>query len=101
MVGEKLRTIPKLQDVNSDLQNRALQTGLVIDRDTASHLGLTPQAIDNALHDAFGQRHVSTMYEGTNQFHGQMLTFHTTPVVYLYLDRFALGSAARKYFGRL
>ncbi len=58
-----------LQDVNSDLQNRALKAGLVIDRDTASRLGLTPQMIDNALYDAFGQRQVSTMYKGINQYH--------------------------------
>jgi multidrug efflux pump len=69
VVGEKLRTIPELQDVNSDLQDRALQTGLVIDRNTASRLGLTPQSIDNVLYDAFGQRQVSTMYEGINQYH--------------------------------
>ena len=44
VVEEKLRTVPEVQDVNSDLQNRALQAGLVIDRDTASRLGLTPQS---------------------------------------------------------
>ena len=55
--------------MNSDLQNRGLQAGLVIDRDTASRLGLTANAIDNALYDAFGQRQVSTMYKGINQYH--------------------------------
>ena len=55
--------------MNSDLQNRGLQAGLVIDRDTASRLGLTAKAIDNALYDAFGQRQVSTMYKGMNQYH--------------------------------
>jgi multidrug efflux pump len=69
LVQQKLRTIPELQDVNSDLQNRALKAGLVIDRDTAARLGLTPQTIDNALYDAFGQRQVSTMYKGINQYH--------------------------------
>jgi multidrug efflux pump len=69
VVERKLHTIPELQDVNSDLQNRALKAGLVIDRDTAARLGLTPQAIDNALYDAFGQRQVSTMYKGLNQYH--------------------------------
>jgi multidrug efflux pump len=69
IVERKLRTIPELQDVNSDLQNRALKAGLVIDRDTAARLGLTAQVIDNALYDAFGQRQVSTMYKGMNQYH--------------------------------
>ncbi len=69
VLEQKLRTIPELQDVNSDLQNRALKAGLVIDRDTAARLGLTPQTIDNALYDALGQRQVSTMYKGINQYH--------------------------------
>jgi len=69
VVEQKLRTIPEIQDVNSDLQSRALRAGLVIDRDTAARLGLTPQIIDNALYDSFGQRQVSTMYEGINQYH--------------------------------
>jgi multidrug efflux pump subunit AcrB len=69
LVEQKLRAIPILRDVNSDLQNRALNAGLVIDRDTAARLGLTSQMIDNALYDAFGQRQVSTMYQGINQYH--------------------------------
>ncbi len=67
--GTEAAQDPGLQDVNSDLQNRALKAGLVIDRDTAARLGLTPQMIDNALYDAFGQRQVSTMYKGINQYH--------------------------------
>jgi multidrug efflux pump len=69
VIEQRLRKITYLQDVNSDLQNRALKAGLVIDRDTAARLGLTPQTIDNALYDAFGQRQVSTMYKGINQYH--------------------------------
>ncbi len=69
VVQQKLKTIPEIQDVNNDLQNQALRAGLVIDRDTAGRLGLTPEIIDNALYDAFGQRQVSTMYEGLNQYH--------------------------------
>jgi len=69
LVQQKLRTIPQLQDVNSDLQNKALKAALVIDRDTAARLGVTPQIIDNALYDAFGQRQVSVMYKGINQYH--------------------------------
>ena len=69
VVEQKLRTIPEVQDVNSDLQSRALAANLVIDRDTAARLGLTPQTIDGVLYDAFGQRQVSTMYKGINQYH--------------------------------
>ena len=68
-VEQKLRAVPAVRDVNSDLQNRGLQETLVIDRDTASRLGVTPQMIDNVLNDAFGQRQVSTMYKGINQYH--------------------------------
>ena len=58
-----------LVDVNSDQQNRGLQASLVIDRDTAARLGITPQTIDDTLYDAFGQRQVSTMYTPLNQYH--------------------------------
>jgi multidrug efflux pump len=68
-VQAKLRTLKQLVDVNSDQQNKGLQTTLVIDRPTAARLGITPQAIDNILYDAFGQRQVSTMYEQLNQYH--------------------------------
>ena len=54
--------LPELVDVSSDQQNQGLQATLVIDRDTASRLGITAQLIDNTLYDAFGQRQVSTMY---------------------------------------
>src|SRR6185437_11730939 len=52
----KLQTVPELRDVASDQQNQGLQIQMVIDRDTASRLGITPQNIDDALYDAFGQR---------------------------------------------
>jgi multidrug efflux pump len=66
---QKLRTLPELRDQNSDQQDKGLQAKLIIDRDTASRLGITPQALDNALYDAFGQRQVSTMYRALNQYH--------------------------------
>ncbi len=66
---QKLRSLKELQDVNTDQQDRGLQARLVIDRDTASRLGVSPQDIDNALYDAFGQRQVSTMYRPLNQYH--------------------------------
>jgi len=65
----KLRTLPELRDQNSDQQDKGLQARLVIDRDTASRMGITPQTLDNALYDAFGQRQVSTMYRALNQYH--------------------------------
>jgi multidrug efflux pump len=66
---ESLKKLPELRDQNSDQQDRGLQAKLVIDRDTASRLGITPQTLDNALYDAFGQRQVSTMYRPLNQYH--------------------------------
>ena len=66
---QKLHTLKELRDISSDQQNHGLQASLVIDRHTASRLGLTPALIDNVLYDAFGQRQVSTMYEGINQYH--------------------------------
>jgi multidrug efflux pump len=69
----KIRTalgqIKQLTDVNSDEENGALQTSLVIDRDTATRLGLTAELIDSTLNDAFGQRQVSTIYNPLNQYH--------------------------------
>ncbi|HVP44892.1 MAG TPA: efflux RND transporter permease subunit [Terriglobales bacterium] len=65
----KLQTIPVLKDVASDQLNDGLQAHLVIDRDTASRLGVSMQAIDDTLYDAFGQRQVSTMFTQLNQYH--------------------------------
>ncbi|MGA8610953.1 MAG: efflux RND transporter permease subunit [Xanthobacteraceae bacterium] len=58
-----------LADLNSDQQQKGLETDLVIDRDTASRLGITPSQIDNTLYDAFGQRQVSVIYSAINQYH--------------------------------
>ena len=63
------RTLPEIADVSSDQQNSGLSSNVVIDRDTASRLGLTAQAVDSALYDAFGQRQVSVMYKSINQYH--------------------------------
>ncbi|PYU91666.1 MAG: acriflavine resistance protein B [Acidobacteria bacterium] len=65
----KLGTLPELRDVASDQQNGGLEASLVIDRDTASRLGITPQLIDDTLYDAFGQRQVSTIFTQLNQYH--------------------------------
>ena len=68
-VNVKLRTLSGLLDVNTDQQNHGLEIDLQYDRGTAGRLGVTPQAIDNTLYDAFGQRQVSTMYTPLNQYH--------------------------------
>ncbi|MGC4099564.1 MAG: efflux RND transporter permease subunit [Nitrospira sp.] len=68
-VERRLRTLPEIVDVNSDLQDRGQQSLVVFDRSTASRLGLSPQLIDETLYDAFGQRQVSIMYTPLNQYH--------------------------------
>ena len=67
-IEEKLRGLPQLRDVASDLQANGLQLKLTIDRDTAARLGVLPQAVDDALYDAFGQRQVSTIFTQLNQY---------------------------------
>jgi multidrug efflux pump len=64
----KLRGLPELRDVATDQQNRGLQAKLVIDRDTASRLGILARAVDDSLYDAFGQRQVSTIFTERNQY---------------------------------
>src|SRR5207244_2706447 len=65
----KLQSLPQLRDVASDQQNFGRVARVVIDRDTASRLGITPQMIDDALYDAFGQRQISTIFTQLNQYH--------------------------------
>jgi multidrug efflux pump len=66
---QQLRSATALRDVASDQQNGGLQANLVIDRDSASRLGILPAQIDATLYDAFGQRQVSTIYTQLNQYH--------------------------------
>jgi multidrug efflux pump len=66
---ERLKASPYLQDVNSDQQGNGLTSQLTVDRTTASRLGVDPQTLDDALYSAYGQRQVSTMYTGVNQYH--------------------------------
>jgi len=66
---DKLSHVPEIADVSSDQQNSGLSSDVIMDRDTASRLGLTAQAVDSALYDAFGQRQVSVMYKSINQYH--------------------------------
>jgi multidrug efflux pump len=69
ILQQRLAKVPELRDVNSDQQMHGLQTSLIIDRDTAGRLGVSMLAIDNTLGDAFGQRQVSNIYKGLNQYH--------------------------------
>ena len=66
---ENMKKLPGFTEVNSDQQNQGLQASLVYDRPTAMRLGISPQAIDNTLYDAFGQAQVSVMYTAMNQYH--------------------------------
>jgi multidrug efflux pump len=66
---ERMKAIPEVRDVASDQQNNGVGLFVDIDRDTAGRLGITPQNVDDALYDAFGQRQISTIYTQTNQFH--------------------------------
>ncbi len=68
-IAQALQTVPVIADVNSDQEQKGLETDLVIDRETAARLGLTMSQIDNTLYDAFGQRQVSTIYNPLNQYH--------------------------------
>src|SRR5205823_11751904 len=61
--------LKQLRDVSSDQQNKGLQSTVIIDRQTASRLGVSLAAIDSTLYDCFGQRQVSVMYSGINQYH--------------------------------
>ena len=65
----KLKQLPELEDVATDQQTGGLAVSLVIDRVTASRLGIAPTTIDNTLYDAFGQRQINTMYTQLNQYH--------------------------------
>jgi multidrug efflux pump len=66
---DRLKQLPELEDVASDLQNGGRQVALELDRPTASRLGITAQNVDDALYDGFGQRQVSTLFTQLNQYH--------------------------------
>jgi len=68
-IVDKLKSLPQLTDVATDQLTEGLQANLAIDRDTASRLGILPQAIDDTLYDAFGQRLVSIIFTQLNQYH--------------------------------
>jgi multidrug efflux pump len=66
---DRMAKIPELRDINTDQHMKGLETSLAIDRDTASRMGVNVLDIDNTLGDAFGQRQVSNIYKGLNQYH--------------------------------
>ncbi|HUK33671.1 MAG TPA: multidrug efflux RND transporter permease subunit [Vicinamibacterales bacterium] len=66
---DRLKEVPSMVDVNTDQQNRGLQALVTYDRAEAARYGISPQLADATLYDAFGQRQVSTMYRGQNQYH--------------------------------
>jgi multidrug efflux pump len=68
-VRQALSQLPQLADVNTDQQEKGLQTMVVIDRPTAARMGITPKMIDATLYNAFGQAQVSTIYQALNQYH--------------------------------
>jgi multidrug efflux pump len=72
----KLKDVSELRDVATDQQTSGMAASLVIDRVTASRMGITPQMIDETLYDAFGQREISTMYTQLNQYH---IVLETSP----------------------
>jgi multidrug efflux pump len=79
---DQLKQLPELEDVATDQQLGGLAVTLVIDRVTASRLGIAPTTIDNTLYDAFGQRQINTMYTQVNQYHVILESdpqFQTTP----------------------
>jgi multidrug efflux pump len=69
IVMQRMKALPILRDVNSDQQLKGLQAAVKVDRDTANRLGVSMQAVDNTLDDAFGQRLVSVIYQGRNQYY--------------------------------
>ena len=96
----RLQALPELADVASDQQEGGLQARLVIDRDSASRLGITPQMIDDALYDAYGQRQISIMFTQLNQYRVVLEvepSFRTAPrdLGTLYVRTAAAGAAAR------
>jgi hydrophobe/amphiphile efflux-1 (HAE1) family protein len=69
VLTQRLSALPQLTDVTSDQQASATSATLVIDRSTASRFGITAQAIDDTLYDAFGQRQIATLFTQLNQYH--------------------------------
>ena len=95
----RLKQLPELEDVATDQQMGGLAVSLIIDRPTASRLGIAPTTVDNTLYDAFGQRQINTMYTQLNQYHVILEAqpqFQTDPnkLNHLYIQSNASSGAA-------
>ena len=101
---DKMKQLPQLADVATDQQTGGLAVSLVIDRVTASRLGIAPSTIDNTLYDAYGQRQISTMYTQLNQYHVILETdpkFQKNPsqaAGFVYSDQCFSGSFGARRF---
>ncbi|TLY66303.1 MAG: multidrug transporter subunit MdtC [Gammaproteobacteria bacterium] len=98
-VRRMMSDLPELADVNTDAQDKGLQTSLVIDHDAVARLGLNQSGIDATLNDLFGQRQVSTIYHPLNQYHVVMEAapeFWQSPQILrsVYVTRSAVSGAA-------
>ena len=63
-----LSNLAELTDVNTDAQDKGLQTSLQLDRDAMARLGVSVRSVDATLNDAYGQRQIATLYEALNQY---------------------------------
>jgi multidrug efflux pump len=91
-LSDAMQKYPALQDVNTDQEDRGLQTFITIDKDKLGSLGLTPGDVDNTLYDAFGQRQVTTIYNAQNQYSvvmevAQQYAQDPTGLQYIYIPR--------------
>ena len=89
-LSDAMKKYPALEDVNTDQEDRGLQTYVNIDKDKLARLGLTPGDVDNTLYDAFGQRQVTTIYNAQNQYSvvmevAQQYAQDPTALQYVYL----------------
>jgi multidrug efflux pump len=91
---QKLQALPQLSDIATDQQTSGLAASLVIDRATASRMGITPEVIDETLYDAFGQREISTLYTQLNQYHVVLETMPSFQLNPNKLDDIYVRSAA-------
>jgi multidrug efflux pump len=91
---DKLQHEAVLRDVASDQLNFGLQTSIIIDRDTASRLGITPLAIDNTLYDSFGQRQISTMFTQLNQYYVILEVLPELQIMEKALDNIYINTAS-------
>jgi len=91
---QKLKALPELSDIATDQQTNGKAAMIVVDRNTASRLGITASMIDNTLYDAFGQRQISTLYTELNQYHVVLETLQNFQIDPAKLNTLYLRSSA-------